>query len=356
MPSNRVIIDTDPGVDDVLAILLALASRPEEVEVLLLSITFGNIDVQNCLRNVISMFHVIEKELRWRQNEGIPEGFEALRRLRPVVAVGADGPLDDQRMMADYFHGKDGLGGVHSSHPHHTPAEDIWKDLFKAPPSDTLLTSAAVQEVDIDPTLRTSLFIPSHRPSHLEILRILDENPPETITIIAIGPLTNLALAASHAPTTVMRAKSILVMGGTISVPGNMTPVAEFNTYADTVAAARLYALTSPNPASTMPPSPPPARSQLDSSKEEPPPPPFLPPYPSKQELGPRRLRVVLFPLDITTPHYLRRDEVEAKVKPLIEKGSPLAEWTGAFLGSTFNKMETLEHGHEGGIKEKPGR
>ena len=49
------------------------------------------------------MFHVIEKELRWRQKEGIPEGFETLRRLKPVVAVGADGPLDDQRMMADYF-------------------------------------------------------------------------------------------------------------------------------------------------------------------------------------------------------------------------------------------------------------
>lgn len=236
-----------------------------------------------------------------------------------------------------------------SQHPHHTPAEDIWKDLFKAPPSDSLLTSTAIQDVDVDPTSQTSLFTPSHRPSHLEILRILDENPPDTITIIAIGPLTNLALAASHAPATLMRARSILVMGGTISEPGNITPVAEFNTYADTVAAARLYALTSPNPASTMPPAPPPTRRQTKSSDDELPPPTFLPPYPLKHELGARRLRVVLFPLDITTPHYLRRDEVEAKVKPLIEKGSPLAEWTSAFLGSTFNKMEMLHHGHEGG-------
>lgn len=234
-------------------------------------------------------------------------------------------------------------------HPHHTPVEDIWKDLFKAPPPDALLTAVAIEEVEIDPSSPTSLFTPSHHPSHLEILRILDENPPDSITIIAIGPLTNLALAASHAPTTLMRAKSILVMGGTISEPGNITPVAEFNTYADTVAAARLYALTSPTPASTMPPTPPPARPQLDSSNDEPPPPPFLPPYPSNHELGVRRLRIVLFPLDITTPHYLRRDKVEAKVEPLIDKGSPLAEWTGAFLGSTFDKMETLHHGHEGG-------
>ena len=49
------------------------------------------------------MFHVIEKELGWRQSEGLPEGFETLRCFKPIVAVGADGPLDDQRMMADYF-------------------------------------------------------------------------------------------------------------------------------------------------------------------------------------------------------------------------------------------------------------
>ena len=261
--------------------------------------------------------------------------------------------------------GKDGLGGVHSSasgfplytfgstntgqHPHHTPAEEIWKNLFKAPPSETLLTSTAMNEADTDPTSRTSLFTPSHRPSHLEILRILDENPPDSITIIAIGPLTNLALAATHAPTTLMRAKSILVMGGTISEPGNITPVAEFNTYSDTVAAARLYALSSPNPASTMPPAPPPSEIQIKTSGDEPPPPRFLPPYPSRHELGARRLRVILFPLDITTRHQLRRDEVAAKLKPLIEKESPLAEWTGAFLGSTFHKIQTLHHGHEDG-------
>ena len=197
-----------------------------------------------------------------------------------------------------------------------------------------------------DLTSPNPLFTPSNRPSHLEILRVLEQNPPDTISVIAIGPLTNLALAASHAPTTLMRAKSILVMGGAISVPGNITPVGEFNTLADATAAARVFALTSPNPASTMPPAPPrSAQKDIGSDLD----PSILPPYPPKHELGDRRLNVILFPLDITTPHTLRRDEFEAKVKPLIREGSPLAEWTDAIISSTLRKMETLHHGHEGG-------
>lgn len=119
-------------------------------------------------------------------------------------------------------------------------------------------------------------------------------------------------------------------MGGTIHEPGNITPVAEFNCIADANAAARVYALTSPNPSSAMP---------LDH---------VLPPYPSKDLLGERRLKVTLFPLDITHPHVLRRDQVEAKTQSLVEKGSPLAEWVGAFLGATFKKSESLYHGAAG--------
>ena len=131
-----------------------------------------------------------------------------------------------------------------------------------------------------------------------------------------------------------MKAKDVVVMGGTIDEPGNITPVGEFNCIADAEAAARVYALTSPNPASTMPP-------MTESSS--------LRPYPQKDEIGDRRLNVIMFPLDITTPHTLRRDEMEAKTKPLIEKGSPLAEWVGAFLSATFRKSESLYHGHDGG-------
>ncbi|KAL8782730.1 MAG: hypothetical protein Q9213_005154 [Squamulea squamosa] len=199
------------------------------------------------------MFHVIEKEMRWRKDNGRPEGFDALKRSKPVIAVGADEPL----------------GGEHAE-------------------------------------------------------------PPNTITLIAIGPLTTLATAAAHFPRTFLRAKSVIVMGGAIAAPGNMTPVGEFNTIADAVAAARIYALTSPEPESTMPP--------FGSATA-------LPDYPSNEELGERRLRVVKFPLDITTRHSLRRGEVHAKIKPLTERGSPLAEWVMAFTDHSFMKMESLHHG-----------
>ena len=57
----------------------------------------------SCLRNVVSMFHVIEKEMQWRRKSGRAEGFGTLKKCKPVVAVGAEKPLNDQIMMADYF-------------------------------------------------------------------------------------------------------------------------------------------------------------------------------------------------------------------------------------------------------------
>lgn len=151
-----------------------------------------------------------------------------------------------------------------------------------------------------------------------------------------------MALAASQSSQTLLRAKSVLVMGGAISIPGNITPVGEFNAIADPTAAARVFALTSPMPESTMPPPPP--LSVQENSQEQ-----LLPPYPEKAKLGGRRLNLILFPLDITTTHWLRRDKFEARTKALIDQGSPLAEWIDAFTSATFHKMETLEHGHEGG-------
>lgn len=49
------------------------------------------------------MFHILEREVQWRRQQGRPEGFGAMRALRPVVAVGAEDPLEDQKMLADYF-------------------------------------------------------------------------------------------------------------------------------------------------------------------------------------------------------------------------------------------------------------
>ena len=227
-------------------------------------------------------------------------------------------------------------------HPQHTSPEHTWKTLFDRPPGDTQLTASAVKVSDINPTSQPFLFKRSTRPSYIEILHILENNPVDTIDIIVIGPMTNIALAASESPQTFLRAKSVSVMGGAIDEPGNITPVGEFNILADPTAAARVFALTSPDPASTMPPTPStPADPPSDRF--------FLPSYPPKEKLGNRRLNLCLFPLDITERHKLRRKDFEKTIAALVKNGSPLADWTQAFLGSTFRKMDALYHGNAGG-------
>lgn len=206
-------------------------------------------------------------------------------------------------------------------HPHLSPS-DTWKTLFQHPPPNSTPEEVAAAREFASPS---STFRASNVPAHKEILRLLRENPSDTITIVAVGPLTNLALAAAEDPETFVRVKEVVVMGGAIDVEGNITPVAEFNTYADAVATARVFALTSLNPASTMPPLP----NKIST----------LGSYPKKMS---RPLNLTLFPLDITTPHQLHRSQVDAKLGPLAAAGSPLAEWTSAFLYKTYEKIESL--------------
>ncbi|RVD83721.1 uncharacterized protein DFL_005500 [Arthrobotrys flagrans] len=326
MAPEKIIIDTDPGVDDILALLLALSASAEEVELLLVSLTFGNIDVENCLRNAVSMFHVLEKELAWRKANGKPLGYESLRKYKPIVAVGAEQPLDEQLLMADYFHGIDGLGGVHTKAPYFTP-EELFRHLFHSPSA----SSAPIPPERPTPLHDEALFTPSSSPAYLEILSQLKKNPPHTVTIVAVGPLTNLALAAAHDPETFLLAKEVVIMSGTIDMEGNVTPNAEFNAYADAVAAARVFALTSPSPKSTLPP--------CTSLKA----------YPENLS---SKLKLTIFPLDITTMHLLNEAQFNSITDSPREEGSPLAQWSHVFIHATFRKMESL-YAAEAGSSEK---
>ncbi|KAI0905523.1 Inosine/uridine-preferring nucleoside hydrolase domain-containing protein [Ustulina deusta] len=320
-PKRRIIIDTDPGGDDTLAMLLALASSPEDLEVMMISVTYGNVTLENCARNVMGLFKVLDRELEWRKAQGKPLGFEALRTYKPIVALGPEHALEDEILMADNFHGSDGLHGVHEAHPHLSP-EETWKAIFKHD-HGTLTESPSYYRY----------FTASKTPAHREILRILKEEPIDTVSICALGPLTNLALAASEDPETFLRVKEIAVMGGAVEVPGNVTPVAEFNTFADAVATARVFALTSPTPASTMPPVP--------TGKST------LPPYPEKLS---RRLNLSLFPLDITTPHLLNMGHFLESIEPQLVAGSPLGMWVNTFMKGVFKQIISMI-----GDAEEPG-
>jgi inosine-uridine nucleoside N-ribohydrolase len=268
-----------------------------------------------CLRNVVALFHVLEKEMAWRESVGKPT-YGALGAYKPIVAVGAQHALEDEQLVADHFHGADGLHGVHDAHPHLSPA-DTWRTLFEDDPSES--------SSSVEPPSYSRFFTPSKTPAPQEMLRILREEPEDTVTIVAIGPLTNVALAASEDPETFLRVKELVVMGGAVEVEGNVTPCAEFNCMADAVAAARVFALTSPVPSSTMPPA-------IHGKS-------FLPPYPAKLS---RQLKLTLFPLDITTPHEIKKRGFNAKVHPLKESSSPLAQWTDTFMTGTFGKIDAM--------------
>lgn len=106
-----------------------------------------------------------------------------------------------------------------------------------------------------------------------------------------------------------------------------MTPGAEFNTYADSIASARVFALTCPNPRFTMPPT------LANSSKSQ------LTPYPAHLS---KPLTLKLFPLDITERHILPKTLFEQYVGSADRQGSPLASWTSLFLNATFDKNFSL--------------
>ncbi len=178
----KIIIDTDPGQDDAVAILLALAS-PEEIEVLGITAVAGNVPLHYTERNARIVCELAGK---------------------PQVRVfaGCDKPLNRKLVTAEYVHGKTGLDGPQLA----------------------------------DPAMPLQ---PGHAVDF--IIETLRNEPAETVTLCPLGPLTNIATAFAKAPDIVVRVRQIVLMGGAYFEVGNVTPAAEFNIYVDPEAADIVF-------------------------------------------------------------------------------------------------------------------
>ncbi|HXK04261.1 MAG TPA: nucleoside hydrolase, partial [Verrucomicrobiae bacterium] len=176
---RRIIIDTDPGTDDALAIFLALKSPELKVEAL--TPVAGNVPLDLTLPNALRL-------------------LEIAGRTDIPVAAGADKPLLRRLVTASYAHGENGLGGV----------------VFPDPKIKPVSESAP------------------------ELIRRVVRSAPSTINLIALGPLTNLALAFRADPELPKLIPNLTLMGGSLS-GGNVSPSAEFNIYVDPEAASIVF-------------------------------------------------------------------------------------------------------------------
>ena len=183
---RHIIIDTDPGQDDAVAILLALASP--ELSVLGISAVAGNVPLALTTRNICQVLEL------------------AGRTDLPVYA-GAAQPLQRKLVTAEHVHGSTGLDGPTLPAPAMQLAEGDAADF---------------------------------------IVRTVRAQPASTVTLCALGPLTNLALALSRAPDIAHRLQQIVLMGGGCFEGGNITPAAEFNIFVDPHAASQVLASGAP--------------------------------------------------------------------------------------------------------------
>ncbi|KAJ9095309.1 hypothetical protein QFC21_005675 [Naganishia friedmannii] len=222
MAPKKIILDTDPGVDDVLAVLLALASP--ELETVAITITFGNTHAPTAYNNLLKIYASLARELvhdadslkRFPGLAAAGTGRGGSEGKKTVLALGADGPVGGEKSVAAYFHGTDGLSNISETHPH-----------FDAPqlPAE----GAAHEHLEL-----------SKKHASEVILDQLRENERGSVTIVALGPLSNLALALAADPETFARVGQVIWMGGALDVPGNTSPVAEFNCFADPYAAYQV--------------------------------------------------------------------------------------------------------------------
>jgi purine nucleosidase len=182
MPPRKIIIDTDPGQDDALAILLALAS-PDDLDLLGIVAVAGNATLPQTQRNI----RVI---------------CELARRPDVKCFAGCDRPMTRPLRTAEHVHGKTGLDGIDLPEP-------------------------------------TMPLQPQHGVDF--IIDTLRSNDAGTITLCPLGPLTNIATAMTRAPDIIPRIGGIVLMGGAYFEVGNITPAAEFNIYVDPEAADIVF-------------------------------------------------------------------------------------------------------------------
>lgn len=168
----RVILDTDPGIDDALAILLLAASS--EISLEAITVTHGNTTVDKCAKNALQI-------------------AELCNLINVPIARGASEPLVKSLSVAEETHGDGGLGYA----------------------------------VLPEPALKLSTL-----PAVELIINLVHKFPGE-ITLLCIGPMTNLALAILRDPSIVPLIKNVVSMGGTIHAPGNATPSSEYNVFCD---------------------------------------------------------------------------------------------------------------------------
>lgn len=187
-----LLIDTDPGIDDALALLLAFASPEAAVEAV--TTVAGNVSLERTTENA---FRILEEIKPLHQ---------------PLVARGAAKPLGRPLVSAGHVHGEDGLGDI-------TRLRNAGGGL-RYPPVEVRCA-------------------PLDAP---DLIGEMAGRFPGELVVVALGPLTNLALAIRRDRRRLDSIKRIVVMGGAVAAPGNVTPVAEFNFYVDPEAAAELLA------------------------------------------------------------------------------------------------------------------
>ena len=179
---EQIIIDTDPGQDDAVAILLALAS-PDCINVLGITAVAGNVPLDLTVKNA----RII---------------CELAKKTSMPIYSGCSKPLKRALVTAEHVHGKTGLDGITLPEP-----------------------SMPIQE------LHAVDFI----------IDTIKNNPSDSITLCALGPLTNVAMALLKEPNIAKRVKQIILMGGAYFEVGNITPAAEFNIFVDPEAAKIVF-------------------------------------------------------------------------------------------------------------------